>query len=138
MNIVSEQQSVKTIVASQNQVSEDLDAEPSDAERQAAEDLAADIRSALRRTRRLTIRQLANRWPWYFRGGGLIADLSDDPDDDNFHEWRGITRIGVLALDLLEDERVRQRAPQRVPAVSQSELRRITSKAPANKTTRQS
>jgi hypothetical protein len=113
-----------------NQVFEDLSSEPSDAERLEARLLADAIRSALRRTPKLSIRQLANRWPWYFRGGGLIAELSDDPDDDHSHKWRGMTRIAVLALDILDDERITTRSRQHVPAVFG--LRRIDRTEPTS------
>ena len=127
MHIVSSQ----PFVNGNSQVSEDLSSEPSAAERQAAQDLAADIRSALRRTRRLTIRQLANRWPWYFRGGGLIAEISDDPDAGDYDHWAGMTRVAVLALDIIDDEGVRARAPQPVTVVGNV---RVIARTPAKTT----
>jgi hypothetical protein len=68
----------------------------------AVNDLAGAIRSALRKTKTLTITALANRWPKHFRRGALQP--WEIVDANGLHRWVGLSKTGVAALDAVNDE----------------------------------
>jgi len=86
--------------------------------------------AALRPRARLTVHDLAALFPEHFRDGPYIADITVCGDDDGKNdmiEWRGITSIGITALDLLANKFRKHRhmaarrgqytSPHRLPCV---------------------
>ena len=65
----------------------------------ASHELAAEIRSALNVPGKLTIQDWATRWPSHFRDGALVVEIYDA---NGFHDWPGLTDVGLLALDVLD------------------------------------